>query len=158
MDGGIRDWSFKIEKSITCLIFTALLISFAISAYANPVVADIYGGQNIELFLLVSSISLIIEYLVVRLMLRNQFKFYQVLSLFILVNAISFPITTFFGMAFGTAAEVFPLLVEPIFYMSAATKFLKINMPDLRYRIIGANFISFGAGFVLYRLIIHLTL
>ncbi len=127
-----------------------LLITISTTTFANPIATDIYGGNaNSLLSLQISLVALLIEYFSVRLLLQKWVNFKQALPLFLIINMISFPITFIAAPLMAWFAEIIPLMIEPSLY-SFGLKRWNIEVPDLTYKIIIANLISFGSGLTIY--------
>ena len=140
----------KIYFIISILI---LIIFFDSSVFANPYMPDLYSSKsNSVIWALVAFPSLMIEYLIVRILLSPQVKFWRAFRLFFVINLITFPITQILGMSFIWFAELVPLICEPIMY-EGRLRMANIVVPRLRQKIVIANLISFALGIIFYRII-----
>ena len=134
-------------------VFLIALLIISISANANPYMPDLYSSKsNGVIWALAAFPSLLIEYLIVRLLLSPQVKLRIALRLFFIINLITFPITQFLGQFFIWFAELVPLICEPIMYEGRLGR-AGIKVPKLRLKIVIANLISFALGIIFYRII-----
>lgn len=134
-------------------IAAAAFAGSAIPAHANPIIPNIYGrSTDGPLFLLIALSSLLLEYLMVRRLFHPWVKFRHVLPSFLLINLVSFPLTTVFSIVIVWFAEILPLALEPNWYKWYFGK-IGADVPHLHARIIGANLASFTVGIVAYHLI-----
>jgi hypothetical protein len=138
----------KYHNKIQFLISIILIGCFL---HANPYMPDLYSSKsNGVIWALVAFPSLLIEYLIVRILLSPQVKFGGALSSFFIINLITFPITQFLGQFLIWFAELVPLILEPVMYKNCLQG---IKVPKLKSKIIAANLISFGLGVLFYQVI-----
>lgn len=132
------------------VLTTIMIVLIVESANANPVMVDLYGvSGDGALWMGIASSALLIEFLAVRWFLRKWVKLSHVLSAFILINLITFPLTQILGTVFIWLAEILPLALEPVLYRRFCRK-IGVEVPRLGMRIIAANLISFLIGVAWY--------
>ena len=130
---------------------TILLFFLPAGALANPVLVTptMYGmwpfPYPMRYIFLVAVASLLCEYLLLRFLFEPHAKFRRTLAAFCFVHLISFPFTQLLGLAFAFAAELFPLIIEPILFTKRFAK-RQIRVPHLTIKVVAANLISFGIG------------
>ncbi len=137
-----------MKKHYLIILIVLLIGSYT---YANPYMPDLYSSKsNGVIWILVASTSLMIEYLIVRILLSPQVKFRRAISSFLVINLITFPFTQILGQFIVWFAELFPLICEPLMYEN---RLKDIEVPNLRLKIVSANLVSFILGILLYQLI-----
>jgi hypothetical protein len=142
-----------MKKSKIITLAALALMAGAVPAHANPIVPDTFGlSGDGPLFLLIALSALLVEYLVVRKLLHPWVKFRHALPAFLLINLVSFPLTTILGTLIVWIAEVLPLAIEPPMYRWYLRK-IGAEVPNLRTRIIAANLASFIVGVIAYHAI-----
>jgi hypothetical protein len=121
----------------------------ALPAHASMVVPDLFGtSMNGDLFLHMLASTLLVEYLLTRSALHPWVKWYRVLPVFIYVNLVTFlPTMMLANLCWG--AQIVPLIAEP-FMWKRWSVIAGTVVPDIRGRIICANFCSFVMGVVAY--------
>ena len=141
-------WKAKVS-----LFVFVLILALPIAVYANPYMPDLYRNLNKEgndiLSFLTASVSLLLEYLVVRRLLSPQVELGYVLPAFVVINVVTFPLTLFVGLFIGWFAELIPLLLEPVLYREFFQR-IKVEVPHLTIKIVAANLFSFLFGLVAY--------
>jgi uncharacterized protein YqgC (DUF456 family) len=112
--------------------------------------------QYDDLFMLVAISALLLEYLCIRWALGREVAFWQGALAFVCINLLTFPITTLVNNGWGAAAEVIPLLLEPLLYLMVL-QWLRKKVPYLAVKVVGANLVSFAVGYVAFHLLSDLT-
>jgi hypothetical protein len=143
----------EMRKSNISIFVLFLFLACPIVAYADPFMPDLYSSMNKKgneiLAFLTASVSLLLEYLVVRRLLYPQAKLRYVLPSFVVINTITFPLTLFFGWCVSWAAELIPIFLEPIMYKNYFQK-VGVEVPNLSIKIVSANLFSFLFGLLAY--------
>jgi len=144
---GIGPVGVNMRKLTIAALSVVFVLAAAAHAGANPVVPYVYGWSSGDeaLLVLTVSCSMLLEYLLVRWLLHPWAAFQQVFPAFLIVNAVSLPITLMLGMIMAWFAEVVPLVLEPRMYASRFGK-IGVKVPRLGARIIAANLGSFAVG------------
>ncbi|MGA1794408.1 MAG: hypothetical protein ACMUIL_01000 [bacterium] len=144
----------EMKRHHIITIVAVILLVRTIPAHANPIVPDLFGTSGDgPLFLLVAVSALLVEYLFVRRVLHPWVKFRYVVPSFLIVNIVSFPLTTILATMLVWVAEILPLVIEPPMYKWYLRK-VDVEVPSIRARIIGANLAGFALGVVAYHGII----
>lgn len=130
---------------LCAIVFTVPVLANPISIYPTP-----WGEtRHEEMFHFIAAVSLLLEYVAIRLLLGRQFSLLQGLLAFVVINLITFPLTTLVSGGIQWYAEVIPLVLEPLMFLFVAGR-LQVKVPYLGAKVVGANLLSFAAGFVLF--------
>ncbi|RPI76781.1 MAG: hypothetical protein EHM45_11780 [Desulfobacteraceae bacterium] len=132
------------------------ILSGSFAAHANPVLSNLYSLSADWLpWIFAASLAMILEFVFVWRLLRRWVSFKRILTAFLIINIITFPITQMLATMFAWFAEILPLVLEPAFY-GRSFESKKIEVPRIVLRIILANLVSFGIGVAAYHLIAYL--
>lgn len=119
-------------------------------AHANPVFGpDVYGismGNAGIAGMLFGAI--LVEYLTLNWLVGAWFGRWRLLRFFLLVNGVTVLITELLSFIVSWLAELVPLIAEPALYRRKARE-VGVQVPQLGWRVFGANIVSFILGIVL---------
>lgn len=143
-----------IMRNKIAILIGFFVLLFASHIKANPIFPDLYGmSGDGNLFLFVALSAMVVEFFAIRFAFRKWLKLKDILPAFLLINLISFMLTTFLTWWIAWFAEILPLAIEPFMYKRYVCKPRKIEIPNLAIRVIIANLISFAYGLIAYHLI-----
>lgn len=126
------------------------LFLFASVALANPIMSTPtpYGwAERTDSVFRVALAALAVEWLFIWIFFINTVRLRSLLMAFVVINLITFPLTWVFSTRIGLAAEILPLVAEPLMYMA----YLRRKQLGTRYvalKVIGANLASFIFGLI----------
>ncbi len=128
------------------------LLALAGQAAANPVFPDIWGGQNDGwVFLSTLVLSLLVEYLLLRLLLGRRMPVRDQVRAFVSANLITVIPTQCAALFVGYLAEAIPLVFEPL-----AWRGLRPAVPRVKWTvsaIVLSNLLGFAFGLVFYNVL-----
>jgi hypothetical protein len=128
------------------------LLALAGQAAANPVLSfdDLWGGGKSDdwVFLSTLVLSLLVEYLFLRLLIGRRMPVRDQVRAFVAANLITVIPTQIAGLFVGYLAEVIPLVVEPL-----AWRGLRPAVPRVKgtvSAIVVSNLLGFAFGLACY--------
>jgi len=139
-------------------IFVGLLIS--VTCFANPIVINniydfhwlsgVLHKHPIWLAVFVAIVAFPAEYYVIKILLRrNAIKIEGFWKKFFFIHCISFPLTQFIALYAGYISELFPVIVEKLFYNRNAS--FKDSLKKGWIIVILGNLTSWLIGFVIFK-------